>query len=170
MVREDEGDKATPKKRPGGRQVALGPEAARDAFLSALARTGNISLACKVARIHRQTAYEWRQTEPLFETAWQDALKDATDVLEQEARRRAVEGTKKPVYQGGQHVGDIQEFSDTLLIFLLKGAAPEKYRERMLTEQQHSGNVRIAIEYVNDWRKYSPMVEAEHREAGGKSA
>jgi hypothetical protein len=32
-------------------------------------------------------------------------------------------------------VGFIQEYSDTLLIFLLKGLRPEKYRERF----EHSG-------------------------------
>jgi hypothetical protein len=57
------------------------------------------------------------------------------DQLEQEARRRAHDGVRKPVYQGGKRVGYIQEYSDTLLIFLLKGLRPEKYRERF----EHSG-------------------------------
>lgn len=51
------------------------------------------------------------------------------DRLEREAMRRAHEGVRKPVYQGGKRVGFIQEYCDTLLIFLLKGLRPEKYRE-----------------------------------------
>ena len=55
------------------------------------------------------------------------------------ARRRAAEGTLKPVYQGGKLVGEIREFSDTLLIFLLKGKRPEVYRENVKVE--HSGKI-----------------------------
>ena len=40
--------------------------------------------------------------------------------LETEAWRRAVKGTKKPVYQGGKKVGTITEYSNTLLMFLIK--------------------------------------------------
>ncbi|MBX6773030.1 MAG: hypothetical protein IRY83_14975 [Chloroflexi bacterium] len=52
------------------------------------------------------------------------------DALEAEAWRRAVDGVERPVYQNGQRVGAVREYSDTLLIFLLKGGRPQKYRER----------------------------------------
>ncbi len=56
----------------------------------------------------------------------------AADRLEAEAWRRAVEGVERPVgwYQG-KPGGYVKEYSDVLLIFLLKGLRPEKYRERM---------------------------------------
>jgi hypothetical protein len=59
------------------------------------------------------------------------AYEQAGERLEQEARRRAVEGTKKNVYYQGEPCGVNTEYSDTLLIFLLKGAKPEKYAERV---------------------------------------
>ena len=43
------------------------------------------------------------------------------DALEAEARRRAVEGVRKPVFYQGVICGWVGEYSDTLLIFLLKG-------------------------------------------------
>ncbi len=49
-------------------------------------------------------------------------------------------GTEKPVFGsmgqglGSGEVGRIREYSDTLLIFLLKAAQPEKYRETTRTE------------------------------------
>ncbi len=52
------------------------------------------------------------------------------DVLEQEARRRAVEGVSEPVYYMGAEVGSVQKYSDTLMCLLLKGHKPQKYRER----------------------------------------
>lgn len=52
--------------------------------------------------------------------------------LEAEAVRRASEGTLKPTgWHKGEPSGYIREYSDILLIFLLKGAKPEKYAERV---------------------------------------
>jgi len=85
-------------------------------------------------------------------TVWQKALEIAADLLEDEAVRRAKEGTQKPVFQGGQLVGHVQEYSDTLMIFLLKGAKPKKYVERL--QQEVSGpdggpiKAEVTVEFV----------------------
>lgn len=51
------------------------------------------------------------------------------DALEDEARRRAM-GVAEDVYDGkGNVVGTRMRYSDLLLMFLLKGLKPEKYRE-----------------------------------------
>ena len=75
--------------------------------------------------------YGLRERSPEFRAMCDTALDEAADVLEKEMWRRAVKGTRKPVYQGGALVGHVQEYSDTLLIFALKGARPEKFRERV---------------------------------------
>lgn len=111
------------------------PEKVR--FLAELAKRGNVRDACKAARIARATPYRWREADPDFAAAWRDALDQAADVLEREAFRRAVTGVQEPVFgslgpgQGTGEVGAVRKYSDTLLIFLLKGARPEKYRERV---------------------------------------
>jgi hypothetical protein len=75
-----------------------------------------------------------------YRDAFRDAKAESGDILETEARRRAVEGVTKPVFgslgqgMGSGEIGRVQEYSDTLLIFLMKGAMPEKYRERSSTE------------------------------------
>ena len=99
-------------------------------FLKELARTGIVGTACKKAKIGRTTAYKVRDEDEDFAAAWAAALDDATDDMEAEAWRRGKQGTLKPVFQGGKEVGKIREYSDTLLIFMLKGARPEKYRDR----------------------------------------
>lgn len=106
----------------------------RAAFLEALKNTCNITKACELSNLGRTSAYEWRDDEPEFAAEWQKALDVAGDLLEEEAVRRAKEGTLKPVFQGGQLVGHIQEYSDTLMIFLLKGAKPKKYMDRLVQE------------------------------------
>lgn len=117
------------------------------AFLTALSQTGNVTSSCEKAGITRTHAYDVRQVDPEFAAAWQNALEIATDALEQEARRRAHEGLKRYRFtKSGQPILDPEtgqpyfehEYSDTLLIFLLKAHRPEKYRERY--EHQVTGN------------------------------
>lgn len=72
--------------------------------------------------------HELEKRDPEFAEQVCQAVEAGTDVLEDEARRRAFEGVEKPVYQGGKLVGTVREYSDTLLIFLLNGRRPEKFR------------------------------------------
>ena len=109
------------------------------AFLEALSSGMSITAAAKHAGVGRRTAFDHRQRDEEFALAWHEAAEAGADLLEDEARRRAAEGTLKPVYQGGKLVGEIREFSDTLLIFLLKGKRPEVYRENVKVE--HSGKI-----------------------------
>ena len=57
------------------------------------------------------------------------AREEAADTLEAEARRRAIEGVEEPVFHKGQRVGTVRKYSDLLLIFLLKGVRPQKFRD-----------------------------------------
>ena len=100
-------------------------------FLGVLQAGMSVSKACKVAKLPRRTAYDWRESDALFAQAWDDAVEAGTDALEDEAVRRAKNGWLKPVYQGGKKVGTIQEFSDTLLIFSLKARRPQKFRDNV---------------------------------------
>jgi hypothetical protein len=100
------------------------------AFLVAYSEVGNISQAAELAGIDRSTIYVWKDRDPKFVAAMAEAEEKAADRLEQEARRRAVEGVSEPVFYQGEKVGTVQKYSDTLLIFLMKGVRPEKYRER----------------------------------------
>lgn len=124
--------KRTPKKAPT-------PAARKRSFIAAFSETGNVSLAAKAAGIGRRTHYDWMTDDPKYAASFRDARETAGDLLEAEARRRAAEGVEEPVYQGGKRVGTIRRYSDTLLIFLLKGARPEVYRERY--EVQHAGEI-----------------------------
>ncbi len=100
-------------------------------FLEALSQTGNVREACKMASVTRQMAYTTRKSDPDFAKDWQEALESAADVLEREAWRRANDGTDKPVFYKGEECGKIREYSDLLLMFLLKGIRPEKFREKV---------------------------------------
>lgn len=115
----------------------------KKAFLSAFAQCGNISHACRLANCSRTLVYKWLNEEPEFKVQFDEADTQATENLEREAYRRACEGTLRPVYQGGRKVGTIREFSDTLLIFLLKGRKPNMYRDNVKTE--HTGSIGVNV-------------------------
>lgn len=103
-------------------------------FLETLAKTGNVSESARRARIDRTIPYDLRKDPAAadFKAAWDSAMETAGDLLEKEAWRRAVSGVRKPTgwYQG-RPGGYVREYSDTLLIFLLKAHRPEKFRERL---------------------------------------
>ena len=116
------------------------------AFLEALADTCNVRLACALSNISRSSAYLWRQEDPAFKQRWEEAAKIGAAALEEEAIRRAREGWVEPVYYRGEVRGEVRKYSDTLLIFLLKGAMPEKYRERIDSNVHHNGLSRLTDE------------------------
>lgn len=118
------------------------------AFLAALRECGNVTVACGMAKIDRTTPYKHREADAEFASAWDAALLDAADLLEAAARKRATEGVRRKKFtRTGDPIMDEEtgkqyeeyEYSDTLLIFLLKGALPEKYRERQ--EVKHTGKI-----------------------------
>jgi len=94
------------------------------AFLAAYANMATVTHAAREAGINRSTHYTWLKEDEAYAEAFRYAQEEAADNLEAEARRRAFEG------------------SDTLLIFLLKGARPEKYKDRIY--QEHAGSAGAA--------------------------
>mgnify|MGYP000622147894 CR=1 FL=1 len=128
--------KATPKKSQRTSTAATRRRDWQTIFINTLRENGNIRASCEKAKVNRATAYRERRSNKAFDELWDAALEDAGDTLEAEAWRRAVKGVQKPVFGSGGtgvgtvEVGAVQEYSDTLLIFLLKGAKPEKYKDR----------------------------------------
>ena len=116
-----------------------------DAFLAALAEHGVINRACEVAGIDRGTAWRRRQTDPDFAAQCELAIEMSADKLEQEARRRALEGVEEPVYQGGQLVGTRLVYSDSLLALMLKGRRKKVFADRTELTGANGGPVKAAI-------------------------
>ena len=113
-------------------------------FLKELARMANVSAAAKKSKLPRSTAYDWYKADEEFATAWDEAVDVAVDGLEEAAWKRAKDGTLKPVYQRGEKVGQVREYSDQLMVTLLKAHRPEKYRDRVSTELSGPGGAPLA--------------------------
>jgi hypothetical protein len=85
--------------------------AIRAKFLELLGESGNVAATCAALGLHRPVIYAWRHADPAFARDWDNALQLGSEAIEDEARRRAMAG------------------SDYLLVFLLKGLKPEKYKQ-----------------------------------------
>lgn len=85
----------------------------RTDFLNALREVPNVGAACRRVHCSRTTVYNLRKEDPTFAAEWDEAIEDGLDELESVAASRAIDK------------------SDLLMIFLLKGYRPEKFRERM---------------------------------------
>ncbi|MFC3051636.1 helix-turn-helix domain-containing protein [Kordiimonas pumila] len=113
-------------------------QAAEAAFLDALAAGNTVQQAAKIAGVGRRTVYNWRRTNPAFADKWYalDPKYRPPNDLEAEAVRRAVHGVRKPVYRGGEIVGHTTDYSDSMLMFLLKAHFPEKYDSKQTGKNQ----------------------------------
>ena len=128
-----------------------------------------MSAACRAAGVGRATHYLWMQEDQDYRAAFEEAHATAIESLESEARRRAVDGWDEPVFHDGLRCGRKRKYSDTLLIFLMKGAAPEKYRD--VVETKHSGKVEHSHvmeelkAMVDDARRDGSYVQLERQRA-----
>jgi hypothetical protein len=123
-------------------------------FLVALAATaGNFSRACDAAQVARSTAYGWLDTydrhyDAGFAAAYARAELRGAQVLEDECRRRAFEGTLKAItFQGRVTDYEIQ-YSDMLAAQLLKARHP--MHKPSLNVQGSGKNGAVAVEVIRD--------------------
>ena len=115
----------------------------KPAFIEVLRTTGNVTLAAQHAGQSRNQVHDVRQRSKRFAAQWDNALEEATDLLEAEARRRAFTGIDKPVFYKGKVVGSTKKYSGPLLMFLLEAHRPEKFRDGGKVEQPGATDVDV---------------------------
>ena len=92
----------------------------RERFLAALRSGDSIAGAARSIAGSRQGLYGVRERDPVFAAAWDDAVEEGTDRLEDVAVKRA------------------KDKSDILLMFLLNGRRPDKFRPTVRVNVEHS--------------------------------
>lgn len=98
---------------------------------------GTVSGASAASGVNHNSHKEWHANDDSYRETFHDAREAVADMLESEAIRRATQGVQRVVLYKGKPVKIGKKtlvettFSDTLLIFLLKGHRPDKFRDRM---------------------------------------
>ncbi len=102
---------------------------------------------------YRTLVYDWQEHDEEFSQEYRQAEIEATETMEAEAHRRGVLGVEEPVFHQGEVVGAVKKYSDTLLIFMLKARAPEKYRERVQMQHADADGKRLPLGAVEEFVK-----------------
>lgn len=137
----------------------------KPAFLAALREVPVVSRACAAVGIERSTAYRAAEADEGFRAAWDDAMEEGVDKAEQEAFRRAVEGTEKGVWHQGSLVGTERVYSDALLTLLLKGRRKKVYADRTELTGADGGPVAQIDETAKAARVAQLLALAQQRKA-----
>jgi hypothetical protein len=88
-------------------------EIAKAPFLAAFSRCGSLSKAAKRAKVDRRTHYNWLKDDSWYLQAFQQAVIEAGDSLQDKLTEMAFEGNV------------------TAAIFLLKGLKPATFKDRL---------------------------------------
>jgi len=127
-------------------------------FLKTFGDVGRIDISADNCHIGRNTVYKWIREDKKFAADLDAAKVEACLSLEDEAVRRARYGVDKPVYQRGVCVGHVREYSDTLLIFLLKCWNRARYGDRsQLGIEIPKGTIPIKLSVEDDGPPLEPV-------------
>ncbi|MDB5679631.1 hypothetical protein [Sphingomonas bacterium] len=96
-------------------------------FLTHLAETGSVHLACASARLTARSAYKLRMRSPAFAAAWDTAEQLAAGRLSAIAFDRAINGRVEQVWHQGELMMEKRLPSDKLLMWLLARLDPRRY-------------------------------------------
>lgn len=144
-------------------------------FLQNLASNGCISKSAQLAGISSASVYTLRRSDGDFAAAMENALEDSTDILEREARRRAVDGVKKPVVYQGQltpvfkrdefgelvtkQVTRTKDNGDTYVVDMPVQAVDEFGQPQYLTVSEYSDSLLAMLLKGNRRSKYGDKQE-----------
>lgn len=119
----------------------------KEKFIELLMEYGVVTYAAQGVDVTRQTAYAARRIDKHFAEAWDEAVEFSVENMERVAYDRAVNGVNEPLSFKGELTGDyIKRYSDILLMFMIKGNKPEKYRENTNTQV----NVNVSPNSLSD--------------------
>jgi hypothetical protein len=135
------------------------------AFLAAYRQTASITKAAAAAKIDRGMHYRWLANAS-YKKAFEAAQEEAAQTLEDEAIRRATEGTLEPVFYQGDMCGAVRRYSDGLMQFLLRGFKPQKYASRTELTGPNGGPLEVSLADVMLARRKKRLEEKRLEEKG----
>ena len=129
-------------------------------FLTAIMLGMSVTDATSAAGVHITLPYKIRKTNPAFKAAWTEAAETGTDLMIQEAQRRAYHGVLEPVFYKGIECAQVRRYSDPLLMFLIKQRDPT-YRDGV-EDTGVRGQLTLSVNIVNVGEQQSlPLLQGD---------
>jgi hypothetical protein len=123
--------------------------AQRTKFLDALAAGWAVRHAARHSGVDFRRWYELRDKDEEFAHAWGESFEQGTQALEDEARRRAVDGYDEDTFDGeGNLQRRVHRYDGALLQTLLKGRRPEVYRDNAPARLDVNARVQIDADFT----------------------
>jgi hypothetical protein len=141
----------------------------RRKFLDTLAQTGKVAFSARAAGYKdSMQLYHYRRDHEDFAKEWGDAETVAAELLIDEATRRAVEGVDKPIVYKGEVVGYEKEYSDQLLMCLLRAKRPDQFGNNVQVSGAISHAIGVAIlpmraASIEEWERAALDVSVNQR-------
>ncbi len=133
-------------------------------YVEQLKGHGNKTRAAAACGIAAETVRQARKKDPTFNDECEEALEAFYDDLESEAVRRARDGVAEPVFYKGVECGEVQRYSDGLMMFLLKGRRRNVFGDKSQVEMTGKGGGPIDLTSTERAR----LVERLLSEAAGR--
>lgn len=128
--------------------------------------------------ISRAELYRWRAEDPEFAQAWEEAIFEGNDLLEDEAWRRGVDGyNERPIFnRKGEIVATIKDYSDKLLMLLLRVRNPKVFNPKSGDDSKNTpviNNLPSATTLQEATAMYQAMLrgetlQIEHQKTAGE--
>lgn len=126
-----------------------------EVFFRCVSQGFSLSRSAEKAGYTARGVFNWRVRDQAFAAQCDECYEIGTEIMIDEARRRGMAGINKPVFHKGEVCGHIREYSDTLLIFLLKARKPDVFRENYTIngEVNHRHTHEVTLRAANDRAK-----------------
>lgn len=135
------------------------------AFLKAYEENNCImSRACDAVPVDRRTVKVWREKDPEFEAAIEECKERLRDKIRHTILERSLDGTTRPIYQGGKLVGGEKVYDNKLLMWMAERQIPEEFHINQRLELG-SGEKPLVFKFELGEAKGELLEEAEVVEA-----
>jgi hypothetical protein len=147
------------------RHDGWGPAEQR-AFIEALADCGSVTEACRYVGRSPSSAYRLRRHPEgaEFAQAWQVAVDFGIRRIEDAAMDRALNGVEVPVFAYGDKIATRRVHNESLVMFMLRNRAPERYCEggsRGLSALDKRMLARLEKQWRAAWEEERRLLDAE---------
>jgi len=112
-----------------------------------MSNCGQVLTAARWSKVNRHQHYVWMEEDPTYPARFKQAKRRWLQALEDEANRRAHDGVESPVLYEGKPVYVVggplkeREYSDTLLLALLKAYDRERFGDKSQVDLNWSGRL-----------------------------